>query len=389
MSFVDRIETPDPRTARFRMKNPYPPFIYYLGINEGGILPKHVFEGLDIKKDPKAWNPTVTLGPYVFEEYVRGSHAIVARNPNYFRKGQPYLDRIEFRMIKNDDARVNALRTGAVDMIEFVPWKDIDTLQRQPGIKVEASGGAFMNLWFNTRKKPFDDARVRRAIGFAIDRDAISRAAFFGHGTPLYGPPTAPDSPYYNRDLANAFSYDPQRAKTLLKEAGYPDGFECELLVFQGLAIYTSTAQIVQANLKQVGINARIKLVEWANVVESKNKGAYDFMVYGVNVKLPDPDVYAYYFGGDSTYWANPIGFRDEKIETLLKRGRSLTDSDERKKVYAELERRVVELSPWVFINWRDQAQAYKDSVQGYKQLGGALSESGPGIALPVMWIKR
>jgi peptide/nickel transport system substrate-binding protein/glutathione transport system substrate-binding protein len=292
-------------------------------------------------------------------------------------------------MIKNDEARVNALRTGAVDMIEFVPWKDIDTLTRQSGIKVEASGGAFMNLWFNAKKKPFDDPRVRRAVAFAIDREAISKAAFFGHGTPLYGPPTTPDSPFYNPELARAFAHDPQKAKALLKEAGIPEGFECELLVYQGLAIYTSSAQIIQANLKTVGLNARIKLAEWANVVESKNKGTYDVMVYGVNVKLPDPDAYAYYFGGDSTYWAQPIGFRDETIESLLKKGRALTSTDERRKVYAELERRIVELSPWVFINWRDQAQAYKDTVQGYRQLGGALSESGPGIALPLMWIRR
>jgi peptide/nickel transport system substrate-binding protein/glutathione transport system substrate-binding protein len=342
-----------------------------------------------MKSDPNVKVKANGTGPFILKEYEPGVRAVAEKNPNYFRKGQPLLDRVEFRMIKNDDARVNALRTAAVDMIEFVPWKDIDTLKRQSGIKVEASGGAFMNLWINTKKKPLDDPRVRRALAFAVDREAISKAAFFGHGSPLYGPPTSPDSPYFNKDLANAFSHDPQKAKALLKEAGVPEGLELELLVFQGLGIYTSTAQIVQANLKQVGINARIKLVEWANVVESKNKGAYDFMVYGVNVKLPDPDVYAYYFGADSTYWASPIGFRDETIESLVKRGRALTDTDARKKVYAELERRVIEVSPWVFINWRDQAQAYRDSVQGYKQLGGALSESGPGIALPVMWIMR
>jgi peptide/nickel transport system substrate-binding protein/glutathione transport system substrate-binding protein len=353
-------------------------------------LPEAAIVSADwMKTDPNVKVRANGTGPFTLKEYEPAVRAVAEKNPNYFRKGQPLLDRIEFRMIKNDEARVNALRTGAVDMIEFVPWKDIDTLTRQSGIKVEASGGAFMNLWFNAKKKPFDDPRVRRAVAFAIDREAISKAAFFGHGTPLYGPPTTPDSPFYNPELARAFAHDPQKAKALLKEAGIPEGFECELLVYQGLAIYTSSAQIIQANLKTVGLNARIKLAEWANVVESKNKGTYDVMVYGVNVKLPDPDAYAYYFGGDSTYWAQPIGFRDETIESLLKKGRALTSTDERRKVYAELERRIVELSPWVFINWRDQAQAYKDTVQGYRQLGGALSESGPGIALPLMWIRR
>ena len=379
-----KVTVVDDFTIRLERPTPDATLLNVLAMPEVAILSSEW-----MKSDPNVKVKANGTGPFILKEYEPGVRAVAEKNPNYFRKGQPLLDRVEFRMIKNDDARVNALRTAAVDMIEFVPWKDIDNLKRQSGVKVEASGGAFMNLWINTKKKPLDDPRVRRALAFAVDREAISKAAFFGHGSPLYGPPTSPDSPYFNKDLANAFSYDPHKAKALLKEAGVPEGQELELLVFQGLGIYTSTAQIVQANLKQVGINARIKLVEWANVVESKNKGAYDFMVYGVNVKLPDPDVYAYYFGADSSYWASPIGFRDETIETLVKKGRALTDTDARKKVYAELERRVIEVSPWVFINWRDQAQAYRDSVQGYKQLGGALSESGPGIALPVMWIKR
>lgn len=342
-----------------------------------------------MKTDPNVKVKANGTGPFVLKEYEPAVRAVADKNPHYFRKGEPYLDRVEFRMIKNDEARVNALRTDAVDMIEFVPWKDIDALGRQVGIKVVSSGGAFMNLWVNVKKKPLDDPRVRQAIAYAIDREAISKAAFFGHGAPLYGPPTPPDSPFFNKELANTFSHDPAKARALLKQAGVPDGQELELLVYQGLAIYTSTAQIVQANLKDVGLNVRIKLVEWANVVENKNKATYDFLIWGVNVKLPDPDAYGIYFGTDSSYWASPVGFRDEKIETLLKQGRALTQLEDRKKVYAELERRVLELSPWIFINWREQAQGYRDRVLGYKQLGGALSESGPGIALPVMRLAR
>jgi peptide/nickel transport system substrate-binding protein len=342
-----------------------------------------------MKSDPNVKVKANGTGPFLLKEYEPAVRAVAEKNPNYFRKGQPYLERVEFRMIKNDEARVNALRTGAVDMIEFVPWKDIDALGRQSGIKVVSSGGAFMNLWLNVKKKPFDDPRVRQAIAYAVDREAISRAAFFGHGAPLYGPPTVPDSPFFNKDLANTFAHDPAKARTLLKQAGVAEGQELELLVFQGLAVYTSTAQMVQANLKEVGVNVRIKLVEWANVVENKNKATYDFLIWGVNVKLPDPDAYGIYFGAESSYWASPVGFRDEKIEALLKQGRALTKLEDRKKVYAELERRVLDLSPWIFINWREQAQGYRDRVQGYKQLGGALSESGPGIALPVMWLAR
>ena len=347
----------------------------------------HRVEKVD-RRRPKREGPGNGTGPFVLKAYEPSVRAMLEKNPGYFIKGQPYLNAVEFRMIKSDDARVNALRTNAVDMIDFVPWKDIDTLRRAPNIVVDSSGGAFMNLWFNATKKPYNDVRVRQAFAYAIDRDAISKAAFFGHGTPIEGPPTAADSPFYNKELAKTYKYDPARAKALLAAAGYPNGFDFEFLVFQGLGIYTSTAQIVQANLKDVGINAKIQLVEFADLLDRKNKATYDVMIYGVSMKLTDPDAYAYYLGADSTYWAKPIGYRDEVLEKLLSAGRSTVDLDSRKVIYQKVEQRVMDTSPWVFINFREQAQAYNKKVRGYSHLGGALNESSAGISMPVMWMQ-
>jgi len=347
-----------------------------------------------VSKEWMETNPNIKVeangtGPFYLAEHEPKVRAVAKRNPNYYEKALPYLDEVEFKMISNSDARVNALRTGGVDMIEFVPWKDIDLLEKEKGIEVQSQGGAFMNLWFNTSKKPFNDPRVRRALAYAIDREAISSAAFFGHGTPLYGPPTSSESWWYSKGLSDSFTCDPEKAKAVLSQAGYPNGFDVELAVYQGLTIYTQTAQIVQANLKEVGINAQIQLMEWATLVERKNKAQYDFLVWGVNIKLPDPDVYSYYFASESSYWAKPVGFSDEKIESLLKNGRSLIAEEERKPVYYELEKRILDISPWVFINWRDQAQAYKDYVEGHVQMGGAFSESGPGISMKTIWLSK
>jgi len=374
----------DDNTVRIEQKEPDVTLLVSLAMPETAIISEEW-----MKTKPNIKIEANGTGPFSLESHEPKVRLMAKRNPNYYERGLPYLDQIEFKMISNADARVNALRTKAVDMIEFVPWKDIDILKKERGIEVQTAGGAFMNLWFNTGKKPFDDPRVRRAIGFAIDRDGISKAAFFGHGTPLFGPPTPPESWWHNEDLAKSFSYDPERAKKLLAEAGYPKGFKVELLVYQGMEIYTQTAQIVQANLKDVGISVDIKLMEWATVVDRKNKGDYDFLIWGVNIKLPEPDVYAYYFGAQSTYWAKPIGFMDPKVETLLKTGRSTASREKRKEIYYELEKRIVELSPWVFINWRDQAQAYVHNIKGYAQLGGALSESSPGIAMKTLWFSK
>ena len=138
-----------------------------------------------------------------------------------------------------------------------------------------------------------------------------------------------------------------------------------------------------------IGETPQIIRTRGFTLVDRKNKGAYDFLIWGVNIKMPDPDGYAYYFGSDSTYWAKPVGFRDAKMEELLKAGRTSLDRAKRKAIYRDLEARIVELSPWVFINWRDQAEAYVNTVKGFVQLGGALSEDAPGLALKTLWLAR
>ncbi|MCC6471827.1 MAG: twin-arginine translocation pathway signal [Alphaproteobacteria bacterium] len=373
----------DANTVKLATAEPNATLLSILALPEAAIVSKKWIEG-----GPNVKVQANGTGPFVLKAYEPSVRALLEKNTKYFIKGQPYLNAVEFKMIKSDDARVNALRTNAVDMIDFVPWKDIDTLRRVANLTVDSSGGAFMNLWFNATRKPYDDVRVRKAFAYAIDRAAISKAAFFGHGTPIEGPPTTSDSPYYNKDLAKTYKYDPARAKALLAEAGYAKGFEFEFLVFQGLGIYTSTAQIVQANLKDVGINAKIQLVEFADLLDRKNKANYDVMIYGVSMKLTDPDVYAYYLGADSTYWAKPIGYRDDTLEKLLVDGRATIDLNARKAIYRKVEQRVMETSPWAFVNFREQAQAYTKKVRGYSHLGGALNESSAGISLPTMWIQ-
>jgi ABC-type transport system substrate-binding protein len=377
-----RISIIDDYTVKIEKDQPDVTMLSVLAMGETSIVSEEW-----MKTNPNIKVTANGTGPFKLAKNEPKVRVIVERNPSYFEADLPYLEKIDFRMIKDGEARVNALKTGAVDMIDTVPWKDIDILKAQPGIKVDVADGEFMNLWINTGKKKLSDPRVRRAISYAIDRQAISEAAFFGYGAPLYGPPTIKGTYYYNEDLADTFSHDPQKAKALLAEAGYANGLELELLTYHGLPIYTVTAQIVQANLKEVGIDVKIQLSEWAALVEKKNKGDYDFLIYGVTIKSPDPDAYSYYFGAESTYWAQPIGFSDAKIEELLGQGRTTTDTATRKEIYHQLEKRILELSPWVFVNWRAKAQAYKDDVQGYVHLGGALSESFPG--LKTVWIDQ
>lgn len=370
----------DENTIEVKKESPDAALLSVLGLPEAAIVSKAWIEsGANVKAEANG------TGPFRLAEYEVGVRARLDRNVDYFVPNEPLLDGVEFRMIKDDGARVNALRGGSLDMIDFVPWKDIDSLGRMPNFVVDSASGAFMNLWFNAVKAPFDDPAVRRALAFAIDREAISRAAFFGHGAPIFGAPTPEDSPWFNANLRGAVTYDPQGAKAMLAEAGQAEGLTMELIVFQGLEIYTTTAQIIQANLQAIGVDVSIRLVEWSDVIERKNSGNYDAMVYGVSMKLNDPDAYSYYLGAESTYWAKPIGYRDEVLEDLLAKGRAETDQAVRKEIYRDVEERLLETMPWVFVNYREQAQAYLRTVKGYVHIGGALNESAAAISMPSM----
>ena len=150
-------------------------------------------------------------------------------------------------------------------MIDFVPWKDIDALRRRH--EGDMAGGAFMSVWFNTAKKPFDDARVRRAVSYAIDREAVSKAAFFGQASPSM----ARDDGRFASTTRTWTA--PARPGARPRAAGRgrpPNGVDASMVVFQGLGIYTTMAQVIQANLK-AGINLKLEPVEWATLVERKN----------------------------------------------------------------------------------------------------------------------
>lgn len=157
-----------------------------LALPEAAIVSKKWIEG-----GPNVKVQANGTGPFTLKAYEPSVRAMLEKNPKYLIKGQPYLNAVEFKMIKSDDARVNALRTNAVDMIDSFLGRTSIRCGGSQNLTVDSSGGAFMNLWFNATKKPYDDARVRKAFGYAIDRAGISKAAFFGHGTPIEGPPDA------------------------------------------------------------------------------------------------------------------------------------------------------------------------------------------------------
>jgi peptide/nickel transport system substrate-binding protein len=215
------------------------------------IYPKEAAE--TIKTQP------VGTGPFKFQEWVPGDHLTLVRFPDYRRQGEPYLDKIVIKPIPDDQARQVNLLTGNIDLLGGVPLADIKALQKTQGISIlrQQPGFSFDAFLFNVTKPPFDNTLVRQALNYAVDRDKIAQLAYHGQGitTTL---PYAPSSWAYPKDLANHYTFDLAKAKALLAQAGYPNGFESEILIRGTGGTALDVAQIWQADLAQIGVKLAV-----------------------------------------------------------------------------------------------------------------------------------
>jgi peptide/nickel transport system substrate-binding protein len=275
----------------------------------------------------------------------------------------------------DENLRMAALQAGDVDLIEYVPWQSMGTVEADPNLKLDAVNGPFMFLMFNGRTGPFADARVRRATGFAIRREEIVRTAFFGRGAPLNGLPLPPGSEFYDERRANYWRYDPARARALLAEAGNPNGFTCKLLATAQYGMHKDTALIVQAHLAEVGIRCELLLPDWGGRVQMGQRGQYEICVHGTALDANDPDGLAPIIDGTlPPSYGRSLGVVTPGLAELLAAGRAEFDPAKRRAIYAEAETRALEDAPAVGLAWRSQGYGMRRTVQGFRNLPGALT---------------
>ncbi len=262
-----------------------------------------------------------------------------------------------------------------MDLIEYVPWPAMGSIAENPSLTLDVVEGPFMYLTFNGARKPFDNKLVRRAIAHAVKREDVVDAAFFGRGAALAHLPISDASPFYNPQYADAWAYDPEKAKALLAEAGHPDGFDCTLLSTAQYGMHTSTAEITQAYLSMIGINVTLDLPDWATRVQKGNAGDFDFAVMGTSADSNDPDGIARLIDTSlPTSFVRSANLDIPQIPKLLADGRSTFDTEARKAIYAELEGLSIEEVPLAGLCWRAQGYAFTDAVSGFTNLPGQLT---------------
>ncbi|HSU07483.1 MAG TPA: ABC transporter substrate-binding protein [Acetobacteraceae bacterium] len=360
------IETPDARTVRIVMKEPSATLPEWLATFYMPIVAAGSVGGNDLP---------VGCGPFVMQSFERGVRLEMKAFDKYYKPGLPKLKTIRLIAYPDENLRVAALQAGDVDLIEYVPWQSMGTIEKDPKLKMQATLGPFMYLTFNARSGPFKDARVRQAVAYAIKREDIVSTAFFGRGAALSGIPLPKGTPFYEPSLADTWNYDPDRAKQLLAEAGLPNGFSCTLLSTAQYGMHKMTAEVVQQNLAAVGIQAQLNLPDWPTRVTLGNRGQYELSVMGTALDSNDPDSLSTLIDGTlPAAYGRSYDLVVPGMHDLLAAGRAEYDLTKRKAVYDKVQRLALEQAPIVGLAWRSQAYAMAKDVDGFTNLPGALT---------------
>lgn len=308
---VTAVDAPDPYTVVIRMSEPSPAMMSAFSSYESQVLPKHLYDGTDIQGNPRNSAPIGT-GPFRFKEWQKGNYIILEKNPDYWDKGKPHLDKIVFRIIPDAAARAAAFETGEVQLAGFssVPLNDVQRLTASGNLKTETHGYEFFApvflLEFNLRNPYLREKKVRQAIAHAIDRDALVKNVWFGFGKPSTGPVPSVLKRWYT-DKVSKYPFDPKRAEQLLDEAGFKRaGGGMRFKITHDFLPYGSdyqrTAEFIKQSLGKVGIEVEIR---------SQDIGAFLRRVYTDNnfdissnffYALPDPTL-----GVQRIYWSQNI----------------------------------------------------------------------------------
>jgi len=340
---VETLEAVDKVTVKMTTSIPYAPMINNLANAFNGIVSKKFTEANNNNLD----QVMMGSGPFTLAEYIPDQLVRLERNPKYWRKDKPYLDGSTAKIIPDDQGRVAALRAKEVDDAWFIDAKVAELFQNDPEYVVyEVPVLTHASTWINCSVEPLTDVRVRQAMSYAIDRQAFLDTVAFGKGV-LTGPIPAPekewalpvsDYPQYKQDK--------EKAMALLKEAG-AEGATIQLKVSPQYVLDTGNAQVLQSQLKEVGINLELVTVEWGNLLDAWFASDFE-MLNLLMLGQPDPDGYTW-GRFHSTSAGNFAKINDPDLDKLLDTQRSTLDRTTRKNVLADVQRKIVELTPMLY----------------------------------------
>lgn len=359
---ITKMDTPDDNTIVFHTKEPWAPLPADMALYANSIVPKD-YAGMSPEEFGKK---PIGSGPFKFESWTRGSSLKIVKNPDYWRKGTPYLDSVTFTVVPDSNTRATQLASGQIQINEYPAYSSIASLKKQPNVKVSTFPSSEVDyLGMNNSRKPFDDLNVRKAISQAIDKEAIRKAVLYGHGeiASAYLSPVT----WAHNDKIQSPKFDLAAAKASLAKSKVPNGFTTTITVPSGDQDLASEAQLVQSSLGKIGIKVKIKKLDPAALTTAKKTGNYDLAFGLYTTDIVDPDEIARFAGSDSGgVHAVYTWFKHPEMEKLADTASSASEQSTRKEAYDRMQEIVAEQVPFIPLFYAPGVYSYSTKVNDF-----------------------
>ncbi len=363
---VASVDVVDQYTVKFNLTQPFAPLLATLVDRAGMMLSPAAIQ--------KAGDSLTTApvgagtGPFRFVEWQQDDHLTLERNPNYWKKDAngdplPYLDKLVYKIIPDENNRLNNLKTGDVDIAQRPPAKDIAAVKKDSAfVYKDTPALEFDGVELNVATEPFNNKALRQAVAYAIDRDAIVQTVFYGLGVVSNGPISPPLPPYdanykpYTRDV--------NKAKSLLAAGGKPNGFSFDLLITSNSPQQEQQAELIKDELKEIGVTVNIVPEEFTKLVDDTQTHHFTASILGWSGRIdPDGNTYNHFHTGGGF---NDPQYSNQQVDALLDQARASYQAEQRNTLYRQINQLVTDDAPWIFIYHPVTIELHTPKVKGF-----------------------
>ncbi|MCM3711342.1 ABC transporter substrate-binding protein [Sporosarcina luteola] len=345
---IESVTADGDHTVIIKLKRPQAPFLKNIAMSMFAIASPTAFE----KGDDQFERNPVGTGPFKFVEWKANDSITIEKFDEYWQKGLPKLDKVIFRSYPDNSARLNALIAGEIDLADGINPADGEKIEGNADLQlIERPSMNVGYLGLTVTRPPFDKKEVRQAMNYAIDKKTIIESFFEGRANSAKNP-MPPSISGYNDDIEE-YEYNPEKAKELLAKAGYPDGFEMELWAMPVPRPYmpdgAKVAEVIQSNLAEIGVKAKIVSFEWPTYLDKASKGEADAFMLGWTGDNGDADNFLYVLLDEDNIGSNNYTyFKNDEMHNLFIDAQTEVDEDKRIELYKKAQEIIHEEAPWV-----------------------------------------
>jgi peptide/nickel transport system substrate-binding protein len=391
---IDKAEAPDPLTVVFTLKTPFAPFLNSFDCTTAPILPKHVYDGTDFRKNP-ANAQAIGSGPFKLKEWVKGSHIHLVKHEGYYRAGEPHLDEIIYRVIPDAASRSVALEQGTVQLTQWtdVELFDVARLSKLPNLEMTTKGYEFFapHFWLemNNRIAPMNDKRFRQAVMYAIDRKAMLNRVFFGLGKVATGPVSS-KTRFYEKNVKD-YDFSIDKSKALLDEMGLKPGeggkrVSIKFLVPPYGELWQRSAEFLRQSLSRVGIDLQLVGLDLAGWAEKSSNWDFE-MTTNLLYQFGDPAL-----GVSRSYitanirkgilFSNVAGYSNPEVDRLFEAAAVETVDAKRQGLYSAVQKILVDDVPMAWLIEQDFPNFYDKKLKNVITTGIGVHETFGTVTL-------